>query len=88
MEPDSHQWPGRIVGPDQVDWLPQVRYAQATDRGRYGRLALKIAKAGGLAFAGLAGSALGATVGQPHAGAEPLRHAAAEVIQMLEDPWG
>jgi hypothetical protein len=51
-------------------------------------LGWKITKAAGLAFAGLAGTALGTPVGAPHIGVEALKHAGAEVIQIFEDPWG
>jgi hypothetical protein len=54
---------------------------------RYGKLAWKITKAGGIATAGLATMAAGTLVGQPHIGVPMLHHAAAEVIQIIEDPW-
>jgi len=86
---NPHQSPDRIAASDQVDWQRLVRDKQAMNNfrrdraSRYGRLAWKVTKAAGLAFAGLAGTALGA----PSAGVEGLRHAAAEVIQIFEDPW-
>jgi hypothetical protein len=88
-----HQSPDRIVARDQVDWQTLVRDEQAMDNfrrdraSRYGRLAWKITKAAGFAFAGVAGTGLGAMVGAPHMGVEPLRHATTEVIQIFEDPW-
>jgi hypothetical protein len=90
---NPHQSSDRIVARDQVDWQTLGWNEQAMDNfrrdraSRYGRLAWKITKAGGLAFAGLAGTALGTMVGAPHIGAAPLHHAAAEVIQIFEDPW-
>ena len=91
---NPHQSPGRIAVRDQVDWPTLVvRDKQATDNfrrdraSRYGRLGWKITKAAGLAFAGLAGTALGTPIGAPHIGMEPLKHAAAEVLQIIEDPW-
>jgi hypothetical protein len=82
---NPHQSPDKIAAPDQIDWQTLVRDKQAMDNfrrdraSRYGRLAWKITKAAGLASVGLVGIAVGT--------AEPLKHAAAEVIQIFEDPW-
>jgi hypothetical protein len=90
---NPHQSPDRIAAHDQVDWQTLLRDKQAMDNfrrdraSRYGRLAWKITKAAGFASAGLALTALGAPIGAPHMGVEPLRHATAEVIQIFEDPW-
>lgn len=92
---NPHQSPDRTAARDQVDWQTLVpRDKQAMDdfrrdrASRYGRLGWKITKAAGLAFAGLARTALGTPVGAPHTGVEALKHAGAEVIQIFEDPWG
>jgi hypothetical protein len=91
VQPYQPPW---IIPPDQLSRstqprkeLPQVDSRRENAR-RYGRLAGKIAKAGGMALVGGAGLALGAPFGYHHAGTHAFQHAIAEVIQIIEDPWG
>jgi hypothetical protein len=76
---------------EELDQLMQYRRSLSDPRrdraARYGRLALKIAKAGGMAFAGLAGMAMGSTIGRPEIGVHALHHAGVEVAHIIADPW-
>jgi hypothetical protein len=92
---------GDIVQPYQPPWITPDWLGQVTQPGEelpkvaprrnqarpYGRLAGRIAKAGGLVLLGGAGFVLGAPFGYHHAGTEAFRHAFIEVEQIFEDPW-